>query len=283
MSEQDTQKIEEEVLDQDTKEIMEELDLNEEDTAEVKGDESEEETTEDETPEEETEEEVEEETVSEDEDETPEVVEPQIEEERQVKNMPVAKHVADKKKWKQKISDLEDELAKRGEKKEEAPETADDLKKLADEYGVDEDFVTKLNKMILSKTKLPEETQKQLDSIARRDKEEKADETFNNAISALQEENPNEPINDYKEKIKELGHTEGHTKESAYELFFRHIKPTISVNKKSAESSKGRGDVKKTTTNYDDPNLDVDNLSDKEFDEYTEAQASKEKRLEIRK
>jgi len=194
--------------------------------------------------------------------------------------VPIAKYLSDKKKLKDKILDLEDKLSKKGDDSKSVP--SKDLKELAEEYGVDEDFVTKLAENISSKNKLPEDVQKKLDILSKKSEQEEADKSFDAAVKLLQDENPNEPIMANKEKIKELGYTEGHTTESAYELYFRHVKTSPTKKKKTAEKTKPNGEISKEVTDFDDPNLDTENLSDSDFDKFSDAQAAKEKKYEIK-
>lgn len=287
MSEEDTQKIKLEdgdVVDQETKEIIDELkDENPEADTPPEEDKEEEKESEEETEEDKADEAEESEEESEEEDE-PDKAEVEPKPVRPVKAVPVKKYQDEKRKWKEQNSNLKLEIEKLQQAKPDQSETEKelDLGELAEEYGVDKEFVNKLASKISAKAQLPDTDKAKLDFLTAKYETEKADTEFDSAVGKLQEDYPDEPIADYKDKIKKLGYTEGYTELSTYELYFRLVKPEIPTKKKTAEKTKSSGEVSKEVLDYDNVSeTDIDNMSDTEFDEYTEHQASKEKKFNI--
>ena len=201
---------------------------------------------------------------------------------RPLKAVPVAKYQGEKKKWKEKESTLLEEIEtlKKNPNSTEK-ETDASLKELAEEYNLDEKFVDKLAANVGSKSKMSDEDRAKLDFLSNKYETEKADTEFNEVIKKLATDYPDEPVKDHMDKIKELAYTEGYLELSTYELWFRHIKPNLPKVKKTSEKSRT---VTESSDELDltDPNLDSTKLNDDQFDKWSDAQASKEKRLDIK-
>ena len=201
---------------------------------------------------------------------------------RPVKAVPVAKYQNEKHKWREKESKLLEEIESLKTNTTKSEETkSTDLDELAEEYNLDPEFVKKLTDTISSKSKLSDDDKRKLEFLSEKYEREKADTEFTDVVTKFATDYPDEPIKEHLDKIKELAYTEGHTDQSVFELWFRYIKPNLPQVKHTAEKSRKTSETNKDI-DFNDPNLDIDSLSDEDFDKYTEVQASKEKRLKIK-
>jgi hypothetical protein len=131
-----------------------------------------------------------------------------------------------------------------------SPQSDDDVKALAEEYGLDEELVTKLVNTARKgiQPELPQEVQ-QLLAERQAEKEQQAElQAFNTRLSSLSKTFKDEPLSDPKvrEKLLELAYStekapdgEPYFKKELSELYFAFIKPEVEPGKPSAEPSRG--------------------------------------------
>lgn len=195
---------------------------------------------------------------------------------RPVRSMPIAKYQKKKDKWKSDIAERDDkiaELEKRAieveENTPEAKKIASEAEKLSEKYNVDKGFISELTDTIKKSIKPNPE----INALLAREKQAKQDNMFDDEIDALLEDSSisdedKDNIKSKKSEIKDLAFTEENKNSSAYEIFFRKVKPTL-TGKKTAETSKGR--TANDLVDYDRvTDEDIDKMSSKEFDKYSE-------------
>lgn len=205
--------------------------------------------------------------------------------ERPVRAMPIAKYQKKKDKWQAdiaerdaKIAELEERATKAEANTPEAKKIVSETKALSEKYNVDEDLLSDLTGVI---TKNIGRTDPKIDALLAREEQAKQDNAFDDEVKTLLDDNSlsdddREGIKSSKKEIKELAFTEENKNSSVYEIFFRKIKPTM-TGKKSAEVSKGgtKGDL----VDYDKVTEDdIDKMSGKEFDKYSEYMEKKHSR-----
>jgi len=166
----------------------------------------------------------------------------------------------------------------------QAPQTSqniEDVKQLAEAYGMDENILSDIIKVARKGTELPPEVQ---NLIAERQAEKlQAEEQagFNIRVDSLAKALPNEQFSDPKvrEKLLELAYStekapdgEPYFKKELSELYFAYIKPEIEPGTVSAESSQGGTGAAKVVDfeeiyNRDDPK-EITNMDSETFTKY---------------
>lgn len=114
----------------------------------------------------------------------------------------------------------------------------DDIKEYAEKFGMPVEQV-KDQFSILSKhfAKSKNEANPVLDKAAILIQKSEAKEAFENEFSDLTTEFPE--TKGLKEKIKAEAYKDSNLNKSLYEIYLRHVKPTITVKKKTGEGSRG--------------------------------------------
>lgn len=217
--------------------------------------------------------------------------------------MPLSKYNKRKEKFTSRITELEQEnerLRNNPPAPAAAPKTEDPPKpelpleedpeviSLAEEYGLDPKVVAGIVK--LGKTKAgnnapgidPKLAKGIEDIMAEREQNklaEKHEKLFNEELAQLIKENPDEPIADLKEELKELAFSKDHNKKSLYEIYFRVAKPEYGT-RKTAEASKGGTGREPKIIDFDkiaDDAEAIDKLSDEDFEKFSTYMESKDK------
>lgn len=179
----------------------------------------------------------------------------------------------------------------------QSPQSDDDIKALADEYGLDETLVAKIINTARKgvNPELPKEIQ---DLIAERNSEKQQQEelkAFEADLKSLTKTFDSEPIDSVKEKLLELAYStelapdgEPYFKKPLHELYFKFIKPEIEPGQVSAESSQG-GTKSSTVIDFeeiytkDDPK-DIENMDSDTFKKYeTWIRENKESKTPIKR
>lgn len=119
-----------------------------------------------------------------------------------------------------------------------------DIKEYAEKYGISEEQVRdqfKIMEKVAPKSKT--EANPTLEKAAILIQKQEAKEAFENEFSELLTEFPE--TKDLKDKIQKEAYKKENLNKSLYEIYQRHVKPTITVKKKTGEtgrSGQGRGD-----------------------------------------
>jgi len=220
--------------------------------------------------------------------------------ERPAQFMPLAKFNDQKAKWEeQKQAEIEQvrrETAAEYETKIQElsgkPASAkldDEIAKFAEEKGLDEELIKGIVGLVRNtqQSSIDPNVQSVISELV---KEKEYKETiakheslFEEELSNLQKDYPDESISSIKDKLKELAFSEGYNTKSLFEIYFRHYKPSVE-KKKTFEPSKGG--VSRTqpidhNKVMEDPNA-INNLSDEEFDKMSEELGQK-RTLKIRR
>lgn len=124
--------------------------------------------------------------------------------------------------------------------------SSDDVKSIAEEYGLDETLVSKLVNAARSNVELPKEVQ-QLLQEREQEKQTRAEmQAFESRVSKLTQVFKDEPIAQHKDKLLQLAYStdkapdgEPYYQKELSELYFAFVKPEIEPAKPSAESSRG--------------------------------------------
>lgn len=153
-------------------------------------------------------------------------------------------------------------------------EISDEIKTMAEEAGVDADFLTKFANSILAKAKPPEDLQATLDEL-KQEKELVKQENFyskefeNDVMPLVKDFNLSDTaLSQLKASLKELAFSEIYAKVPLKELF--KLKEDSFDFKVSKKSSEGKG-IKVRTEVVDLDNLDEDkfkNLSNEQLEEF---------------
>ena len=207
--------------------------------------------------------------------------------ERPAQFMPLAKFNDLKSKWE---SDKQAEISKAREETKAEYETKiqelsgkpasakldSEITKFAEERGLDEDVIKGIVDLVrTTQTTIDPNVQNVISDLVK-DREQNAliakhEGLFDEEMSNLQKDYPDEPISSLKEKLHELAFSEGYNKQSLFEIYFRHVKPTTE-KKKTFEPSKGgvsRTQSLDPNKILEDPNA-VNDLSDEDFDKLSE-------------
>lgn len=162
-----------------------------------------------------------------------------------IQNLLAKKHEAEEREAQAlaRVKELEARLA---ESPSPAVASSDDVKLIAEEYGIDETLVTKLVNAARAKVELPQEVQ-QLLQEREQEKQTKAEmQAFDARVSKLTQVFKDEPIAQHKDKLLQLAYStdkapdgEPYYQKELSELYFAFVKPEIEPAKPSAESSKG--------------------------------------------
>ncbi len=162
-----------------------------------------------------------------------------------------------------------------------SPQSDDDIKALAEEYGLDE---TLLARIVTTARKgvnpeLPKEVQ---DLLAEREREKiiaQEQKIFETRVTKLSAVLKDEPILNHKEKLLELAYSteqapdgERYCDKELSELYFGFIKPEVEPGKPSAEPSRGGSGGTEIVDfeeiyNRDDPK-DIDKMDSATFEKY---------------
>lgn len=243
----------------------------------------------------------------EDEDKEPKNKEPENKEpksksaERPAHYMPLAKYNDEKEKWKSELSAKDQALAEAQAKIAELSKGVGDLAdkpeganldgkiaKFAEAHDLEPDVVKGLVEMARESAgpALPPEVMKAVQDLVKQNEANTTlqhhEQLFKEELADLQKDFPDEPIDSLKDKLHELAFSEGTNTKSLYEIYFRNIKPNYSKSK-SAEPSKG-GTNRSGSVDFDkikdDPEA-INNLSDEEFDRFSEQAASSSKKFKV--
>lgn len=180
--------------------------------------------------------------------------------------------------------ELEAKLSSQADKPQGQQSDAD-IKALAEEYGLDEELVTKLVNTARKgiSPELPKEVQ---DLLAERQAEKQQAEelkAFDNRLTSLSKTFKDEPLSDPKvrEKLLELAYStekapdgEPYFKKELSELYFAYIKPEVEPGKPSAEPSRGGSQATEIVDfeeiyTRDDPK-DIDAMDSATFEKYNQ-------------
>jgi pyruvate/2-oxoglutarate dehydrogenase complex dihydrolipoamide acyltransferase (E2) component len=177
-------------------------------------------------------------------------------------------------------ADLEVKLAELSQQ-QPSVKSDDDIKALAEEYGIDETLLNRIVNTARKGSELPQDVQ---DLLAERavEKQQQAElEAFDKRLASLAKTLPDESLGDAKvrEKLLALAYSteaapdgEPYFQKELSELYFGFIKPEIEPGKASAESSQGGTQATKVIDfeeiyTRDDPK-DIDAMDSDTFNKY---------------
>jgi hypothetical protein len=220
--------------------------------------------------------------------------------ERPAQFMPLAKFNDQKAKWEEQkqieIEQARQDVAAEYEKKIQefsgSPDSAkldDKIAKFAEEKGLDEEMIRGVVELVRN-TQQPTIDPKVQSVISDLIKEKESKDViakheglFDEEVSNLQNEYPDEPISSIKDKLHDLAFSEGFNTKSLYEIYFRHYKPGVEKKKTFEPSKGGVGRTQPVDPNriMDDPNA-INDLSDEEFDKISDELGQK-RTLKIRR
>lgn len=186
-----------------------------------------------------------------------------------------SRHDEEVKGYEKRIADLT-KAAGKGE------DVDDEVKALAKEHGIPEDSLSKIVELTAKKLSGAGLTDSQKRQLARLEKDEESrvqDEGFQKEFKSLVKEDRS--IREHEDELREMAFSEEFSDVGLYEIFHRHLKPTLQPKKKTAEGS--RGGTRSNSTSYTDEEIAADAalqeaLSDEEFDAWSDRMASKSKR-----
>lgn len=192
------------------------------------------------------------------------------------KHVTLKKHQRVKTKLKDRIKELEQQIADR-------PESVDkELKELADETGMKPEALAKLAK-IVQKRAIPAGTLKEIEAFKAAQIERHQGVAFKKELKALIAKHP--AAKDAKGKLRALAFTEKNKNRTLADIYFMDVQPTQRSGKRTAEPS--RGGAGRNTGELDfeeirrDPKL-MAKLSDDDFDKYVEWEQKHKKSSIIR-
>ena len=207
---------------------------------------------------------------------------PKVEEEeeelpkRPLRAIPIPKYQAEKSKWREREQELEATITELNEKLETiAPkETSAEIKKLAEEYGVDENFIRKLADLTVKKSQIPRQYLKSLEETYQ---EKQFDKEFSQVATEFPEINSSE----IKAKLHDLA--TGYSEEVPLRTLvieFKHDNPDLFKPKqKTIESGTPGASQIKELTDFDSVTpQDIAKMTPQQVDEYGRYMEEKEKR-----
>lgn len=157
--------------------------------------------------------------------------------------------------------------------KEQKTEIQDDIKAIADEAGVDADFLTKFADTILKKAKPSEDIQKTLKEFQEEKELAKQENLFSKEFEAdvlpiVEEYNlSGQALSQLKKSIKDFAFSETYAKVPLKEIF--KLKEDTFELKAPKKSSEGKG------IKHRSENVDLDNLDEEKFKNLTDEQIEK--------
>jgi len=186
-----------------------------------------------------------------------------------------------KERHQQEIQSYEQKIKDLSKSASEGEEVDDEVKAIAKEYGIPEESLSKIVDLTakkLSGAGLTEKQKRQLARLEEEDDERVQESGFQKELKVLAKED--EAIREHEEELREMAFSEEYGGLSLYEIFNRHLKPTLQPKKKTAEG--GRGGSRSKSTTYTDEEIAADpdlqqELSDDEFDSWSERMAKKSK------
>lgn len=247
--------------------------------------------------EEEKEEEQEEKPVEKIEDKPEEQEEEQKPSDRPVKYMPLDKYQEQKSKWQEELSERDRKLQEQEQKlstlqqKLEKENTTTSLKSLADKYSVDVELLSDLATAIKAEVATPQSV---LDKVAQIEENAKLLEQKNQFESEFQSldikaKYPNAPANniaEVKSKLDELAHSERFNRYPLQDILA--LNPELQELLQPVEVKKTLESKRNKTANQQEVSAqekleNIDDLSDKEFDELMEELSKGQNRLTVNK
>ena len=139
--------------------------------------------------------------------------------------------------------------------------TDDDVKALAEEYGIDEGLLSRIVNAARKdiNPQLPQEVQ---DLLAERQQEKQMQEemkAFDSRVTKLASVFKDEPIADVKDKLQELAYStekapdgEPYFQKELSEIYFAYIKPEVEAGRQTAESSNSGEAVRQSVLDFAD-------------------------------
>lgn len=180
----------------------------------------------------------------------------------------------------------------------QTPSNIEDVKQLAEAYGMDENILADIIKVARKGTELPPEVQ---NLIAERQAEKQQAEElkgFNTRVDSLAKALPNEQFSDptVREKLLALAYStekapdgEPYFKKELSELYFAYIKPEIEPGKVSAEASQGGTQNATAVVDFEeifarDNPKDIESMDSETFNKYnTWVKEHKESRTPLKR
>jgi len=174
-------------------------------------------------------------------------------------------------------ADYETRLAAASKSASKGEDVDDEVAAIAAEHGIPEESLSKIVELTakkLSGAGLTDAQKRQLARLEEDDNDRVQEQGFQKELKALSKED--QAIKEHEEELREMAFSEEYGGLSLYEIFHRHLKPTLQPKKKTAEGS--RGGARSTGTTYTDQEIAADpalqeGLSDEEFDAWTERMA----------
>lgn len=226
-------------------------------------------------------------------DETPDEEEetpPEIK--RQIKTIPYETFKKYKEKWRKRTDEATAKVREEYEGKIKelsttppSPERADDIKQLAEEYGLDEKLVSGLVDIAAKRAKPNIDIDPNILKQIKETQEQKAqDDMFEQEFKELSEEFPEAKEN--KNKLKDLAFDQRFYRTPLKDIFiYLRGVGEISAPKKSAEGSRGGSKIGAGKVEFKEnmSEEEITAMSDEEFDEYSEWLSSQSKSKVFRK
>ncbi len=159
---------------------------------------------------------------------------------RPVKFVPAWKVEVERKRFEKQIADLTAK-AKADVKSGDATETkvVEDIKQLADKWGVKDEFLKEFTESILTKVKLPDDIQGKLTAFEEAQRKQKEEEGFNNEYSSVAKEFPELDAPEVKAKLRRLAYTEEYARYKLKDIYLLNKEHLVTARKVSAEAGKG--------------------------------------------
>lgn len=220
-----------------------------------------------------------------DEDEEEDEPEPEKKEGRIPKTMLLHEHMHEKKGWQKREEALKAEIEqlKLDKEKQTKPETASDIKAIAEEFGFEPAMIEKLVNVIGAKTKLPDEIKEKLEAFEAEKKEQVQEQLFTKHFSKevspmLTKDGIDEKGADKVKKfIHELAFTEKYANTDLDEIYIIAKQKGMIENlgvfkgRKTAEGGRGGTGAGGGASEKEDWR----DKSDKDFEEWSDAQGAK--------
>ena len=207
---------------------------------------------------------------------------------RTPKLMPLWKHNVAEKKWNKAREDLEGKLQE-ALKIKDTPEKTEKIKEIAEKYGMDEAMINELVGLvqpIIPKAIMDDIAQlkKASETTTEQQQEVEFDRDFNKSVLPLIKEEYPEASEKLVSRIKSLVDKLAFTNEligTPLSMIYKGSEQFRGVKgKKSAESSTGSGRIEKVNIEGVTPE-DIENMSDAEFDKFSDAAAKGTEKFKV--
>ena len=190
--------------------------------------------------------------------------------ERPVKYMPLEKFNEKNAKWKAEKAEYEAKISELSKRQDS--DVSDDIKKLAEEYGTEPEFVKKVIALASKQNQIPKELLSNLQAT-------QEETLFNKEFEGVIKEHPELNTPEGKANLKELAYTENLHKTPLSVIAKSYLYDSnANPGKNTAESSSGGTKTSKQVVDFDAVTPeDISGMDNKTFNKYSEYMAQQER------